>query len=72
MNNYHNKENVKLINSLITTDGKDIEFFEGGKGYTNSVKSNVIESWESEPINSRISPSISINKILDKSMIGYI
>ena len=66
MNNYHNKENVKLINSLITTDGKDIEFFEGGKGYTNSVKSNVIESWESEPINSRISPSISINKILDK------
>jgi len=66
MNNYHNKKNVELFNSLITTDGKDIEFFEGGKGYTNSVKSNVIESWESEPISSRISPSISINKILDK------
>ncbi len=66
MDNYNDKENVKLIKHLITIDGKDIEFFEGGKGYTNSVKSNVIESWESEPISSKISPSISINKVLDK------
>ena len=66
MNNYNNQGNVELINSLITIDGKDIEFFEGGKGYTNSVKSNVIESWECEPISSRISPSISINEVLDK------
>ena len=64
--NYNNKENVELINNLITTDGKDIEFFEGGKGYTNSVKSNVIESWESETISSKISSSVSINQILDK------
>jgi hypothetical protein len=66
MNNYNNKENVELVNSLITIDGGDIEFFEGGKGYTNSVKSNIIESWECEPISSRISPSIPINEVLDK------
>ena len=66
MNNYHNKENVEIINNLITTDGSDIEFFEGGKGYTNSVKQQVIENWESEVISSKISPSISINQILDK------
>ena len=66
INNYNDKENVELINNLITTDGSDIEFFEGGKGYTNSVKQKVIENWESEAISSKISPSISINQILDK------
>jgi hypothetical protein len=63
-NNYKGYSNVKLIKNLITTDGRDTEFFEGGRGYTNSVKEQVINSWEIEPISSSILPSIPINEIL--------
>jgi hypothetical protein len=51
---------------LVTTDGSDIEFFEGGKGYTNSVKEGVIRSWETEEISSSIRSSIAINNLLTK------
>jgi len=61
---YDSKSNVNLINALITTDGSDIEFFEGGKGYTNSVKENVIRNWEKEEITSTFRSSIAINDLL--------
>jgi len=59
--------NVTLINNLVTTNGQDVEFFEGGAGYTNSVKENVIRSWEKEEIHSTKRSSISINSILENS-----
>jgi len=59
--------NVILVNSLITTDGKPVEFFEGGLGYTNSVVERVIKSWEKEEIKSTIKESVSITNLIDKS-----
>ena len=59
-------DNVNLMFNLVTTDGSDIEFFEGGKGYTNSVKEGVIRSWETEEISSSIRSSIAINNLLTK------
>jgi hypothetical protein len=59
--------NVTLINNLVTTNGQEVEFFEGGAGYTNSVKENVIRSWEKEEIHSAKRSSISINSILENS-----
>jgi FkbM family methyltransferase len=63
--NYKNKIGVNLLNQLITTDGKDVEFFEGGRGYTNSVVERVIKSWESEEIKSTVRSSISINDLIE-------
>ncbi len=57
--------NVILVNSLITTDGKPVEFFEGGRGYTNSVVERVIKGWEKEEIKSTIKESISIMDLID-------
>ena len=57
--------NVILVNSLITTDGKPVEFFEGGLGYTNSVVERVIRGWEKEEINSSVKESVSINSLID-------
>jgi len=34
---YNGKSWVKLEQNLITTDGKKVKFYEGGKGYTNSI-----------------------------------
>ena len=39
--NYGKHTNVKLVNEVISTNGQNIEFFEGGAGYTNSVVERV-------------------------------
>jgi hypothetical protein len=64
--NYKNFSNVNLIQNLVTTDGSKTEFFEGGKGYTNSVKENVIRNWEKEEISSNLRDSISINDLINQ------
>jgi hypothetical protein len=64
--NYYHFKNVNLIQNLVTTDGSKIEFFEGGRGYTNSVKENVIKNWEIEKIHSSLRESISINDLINK------
>jgi FkbM family methyltransferase len=62
--NYNRNSNVKLVNSLVTKDGKPVTFFEGGKGYTNSIVERVIRSWEIEQISSTTKESISINELV--------
>ena len=67
--------NVKLYEKLITTDGKDIEFFEGGgddEGYTNSVINGILKKYNVKEVHSRISPSISLNEFIVKEMSGKI
>jgi hypothetical protein len=55
----------------VTPDGNDVEFFEGGKGYTNSVVERVIRSWETEEINSTKRKSISFNSIIEDNFIVF-
>ena len=64
--NYSNQPSVELIFDIITTDGKDVEFFEGGRGYTNSVVERVITNWETEEIKSSNRTSTSINNIINQ------
>ena len=63
-NNYEGKQGVILLHDLITTDGSEVEFFEGGAGYTNSVVKRVIEYWETEEIHSTKRNSIAINDLI--------
>jgi len=63
--NYKKIPNVKMVNNIVTTDGKPVEFFEGGLGYTNSVVERVIRGWEKEEINSSVKESVSINSLID-------
>jgi len=65
-NNYEKFNNVKLLNSLITGDGSDQIFWEGGRGYTNSIVKRVPEDQETEPLTSTILRSININDIVNK------
>ena len=65
---YENLPNVRLINSVVTSDGKPVEFFEGGLGYTNSIVERVINNWEKEEINSNLRESISINDLLSSGV----
>jgi len=65
---YEDLPNVTLINSVVTSDGKPVEFFEGGLGYTNSIVERVINNWEKEEINSNLRESISINDLLSSGV----
>ena len=67
-NNFNNFTNIKFINSLITTDGKPSEFFEGGLGYTNSLVERVIRGWEKEEIKSTLKESTSIKELLSDNI----
>jgi len=62
--NYKGKPGLSFLQELITTDGEDVEFFEGGKGYTNTVVKRVIDYWETEEVHSTNRTSISINQLI--------
>lgn len=64
VNNYKCNSMVTFINQLVTPDGSEVEFFEGGEGYTNSVVEDVIRHWEKEEIKSTKRNSISINELI--------
>lgn len=70
--NYKHNSNVELVKDIITPNGGEVEFFEGGKGYTNSVVERVIRSWEKEKIESTKKNSTSINQIIREKLNGKI
>lgn len=70
--NYNKNSLVKPIQNLITPDGGEVEFFEGGEGYTNSVVENVIRHWEKEEIKSTKRNSISITDLIIEECGGSI
>ena len=70
--NYRYHSLVKPIQNLITPNGGEVEFFEGGAGYTNTVVENVIRHWEKEEIKSTKRPSISITDLIINECDGHI
>jgi len=70
--NYVGRPGVTLLFDLITPDGSEVEFWEGGKGYTNTIVKRVIDYWEKEPISSTKRTSTSINQLIEKQCGGEI
>jgi hypothetical protein len=64
--NFQDWEGLTFVNTIVTTDGNPVSFYEGGLGYTNSVVERVIRGWEKEEINSSLRDSDSINTIIEK------
>jgi hypothetical protein len=62
-NNYKNKANT--IQSLITSDGSEVEFFEGDDTFTNSVSREHALKFNTE-VRSILKKSISINDLIVK------
>lgn len=68
--NFEGHKNVFPVMEIITPDGKDVEFFEGGRGYANSVVERVIKSWETAEIKSTHRTSSSLNSIMETFING--
>ena len=62
--NYQGKQGISFLQDIITPYGGEVEFFEGGKGYTNSIVERVINYWEKEEIHSTKRESTSLNQII--------
>lgn len=70
--NYLNNSLVSKIQNIVTPNGGEVEFFEGGEGYTNSIVENVIRSWETEEIKSTKRNSISITDLIIEHCGGHV
>lgn len=70
--NYASYSRVDMIQNLVTPNGGEVDFFEGGEGYTNSVIEKVIRDWETEDIKSTQRESISITNLILEHCKGKI
>jgi hypothetical protein len=64
---YGNKSWVKCRKDLVTPDGGDIIFYEGGEGFTNSIVKESIETYVSpELITATNRSSVPINQLIEE------
>ena len=65
VNNWKSFPNVEFKNSIITTDGENVEWYTGGEGYTDTIVPELINSWLDESKITKTSrTSISINELM--------
>ena len=65
---YNDKKWINCVQSLITTDGNDVVFYEGGNGFTNSLSKDIIEKHINvKQITTTLKPSKSINDLIIES-----
>ena len=63
--NYKNQYHVETLNTVVTVDGSDVEWYQGGEGYTDTVVPSVINSWlDSSKIKKSYRKSIAINDLM--------
>ena len=71
--NYSTYNNVRLMNTIVTTDGSDVTWYTGGEGYTDTIISEFIKDWlpESE-ITKHQRKSISINELIGRENYDWL
>jgi hypothetical protein len=73
LHNYRDYTNVEFINEIITPDGKDVEWFQGGEGYTDSVFKDIPSIYLNDnQITKQFRKSISINELMKKNDFDWI
>lgn len=63
--NYKHNSNVETLNTIVTTDGSYVEWYQGGEGYTDTVVPSLINEWlDSSEITKSYRKSVSINDLM--------
>jgi hypothetical protein len=71
--NYNNNPFVKTRNLIVTTDGSDVEWYQGGEGYTDTVVKELIEAWVNDgTIVKTHRPSVSINELMTQDNYDWL
>jgi hypothetical protein len=73
MKNYHNNPFVETKNLIVTTDGSDVEWYQGGEGYTDTVVKELIESWLVDNLITKTSrKSVAINQLMSEQEYDWL
>jgi len=65
---YRGKSWIECKKKLITSDGSDVIFYEGGNGFTNSISKEIIGNYvDLDYITSTLKSSESINNLIEES-----
>ena len=63
--NYKHNSNAETLNTIVTTDGSYVEWYQGGEGYTDTVVPSLINEWlDSSEITKSYRKSVSINDLM--------
>ena len=63
--NYKDNSNIETLNTIVTIDGSDVEWYQGGEGYTDTIVPSVINSWlDTSEIVKSYRKSVSINDLM--------
>jgi hypothetical protein len=71
--NYFNNPFVETRNLIVTTDGLDVEWYQGGEGYTDTVVKELIESWlVDKPITKSSRRSVALNQLMSEQEFDWL
>ena len=66
---YSNKSWIKIEKTLVTPDGEDVIFYEGGEGHTNSINKEHLLNYATDVREMKMS-SVTIDHLVEKHEIG--
>lgn len=71
--NYKKFSNVRLLNHIVTSDGRDVVWYEGGKGYSDTIVDGLIDRFVvDEPIYKYNKESVCINEIIGDNDFDWV
>lgn len=71
--NYSKYNNLTFINEIVTIEGGEVVWYQGGEGYTDTVKKDLISDWLDESqISKMTSNSISFKKLIEENDFDWI
>lgn len=71
--NFERYTNTSQMNVIVTTDGNPVDWYEGGEGYTNTIKKEHIHKWfNSNEITVSSKSSVSITDIMENELFDWI
>jgi len=66
--NYGHLDNCILLNQIVSKDGKDVIWYKGGKGFTDSIISEVPHKFmNSDQISSEVKQTKTLNEIIEQN-----
>jgi hypothetical protein len=66
--NYSHLTTCKFINEIITPDGKNVNWYNGGEGYTDTInKSVILKFLKDDEIKGKKRTSVSINDLIEQN-----
>jgi hypothetical protein len=71
--NYKEIAGLVFMNEIVTPEGGEVTWYEGGEGYTDTVKRDLIQSWlDDSQITSHTSNSISFKELMKNNQYDWL